>query len=164
MKFGQLTYIKTWEIFSLKRHAQNVAQKLVLDLFLKKQNWTYLWINSLKFVSIVRPGRGMPKHIEAKANHLLLLHIKIFQKTKRSLDRVSLPHFLHDFWRKIFLIYWINEPNFIVWLHSLFEISHNLFVALLVSACDVINFEIYPSVLIKPFSYIINNALHNQHK
>ena len=37
MKFGQLTYIKTWEIFSLKRHAQNVAQKLVLDLFKKSK-------------------------------------------------------------------------------------------------------------------------------
>ena len=126
MKFGQLTYIKTWEIFSLKRHAQNVAQKLVLDLF-KKSKIEHIFGSTAWNLFLLYVQVEECQNIEAKANHLLLLHIKIFQKTKRSLDRVSLPHFLHDFWRKIFLIYWINEPNFIVWLHSLFEISHNLF-------------------------------------
>ena len=60
------------------------------------------------------------------ADHLLLPHIKLFQKTKRGLELVSLPHFLHDFWRKIFLLlYFINWPSFIAWLILLREILGN---------------------------------------
>ena len=42
---------------------------------------------------------------------------RIFLKTKRDLELVSLSYFLHDFWREIFM--WlcsINWPNNIVWL------------------------------------------------
>ena len=43
-----------------------------------------------------------------------LQHIKLLQKTKRGLELVSLPHFLHYFWRKIYLtLGFINWPNFI---------------------------------------------------
>ena len=39
------------------------------------------------------------------------------KKTKTGQEVVSLPHFLNDFWRKIFiLLYSINWPNFIIWL------------------------------------------------
>ena len=31
---------------------------------------------------------------------------KAFWKTKANLEQVSLPHFLHDFWNKIFTLYW----------------------------------------------------------
>ena len=48
------------------------------------KGFTYIWINNLKFHTvyfIVCPSRGLPKHIETKvANHLLLLHIKLFLK------------------------------------------------------------------------------------
>ena len=38
-----------WETTFLKNHTQRVVQKLFADLFLKDQNWAYLWINSLMF-------------------------------------------------------------------------------------------------------------------
>ena len=46
MKFGQIIE------YNMKNHTQNVVEKLVLDTFLKNQNWIYLKINSLKFFSL----------------------------------------------------------------------------------------------------------------
>ena len=42
------------------------------------------------------------------ADHLPLPHIKSSQKTKRDLELVSLPHFLHDCWKNIhiFLLFY----------------------------------------------------------
>ena len=50
MRFGQLVEYKMRNIFFffLKYHTQNLVNDLFLDPFLKKQNWTYLWIDSLK--------------------------------------------------------------------------------------------------------------------
>ena len=61
------------------------------------------------------------------ADHLLLPHIKLFQKAKRGLDLVVFSHFLIDFWRKIFLLlYSITWPNFNVCLTLLREIFGNM--------------------------------------
>ena len=50
-----------------------------------------------------------------------------FKKIKGDLELVSLPHFLHDFWRKLFLLlFFINWPNFFVWLPLLPEILGNI--------------------------------------
>ena len=39
------------------------------------------------------------------------------KKTKRGLELVSLPHFVYDFRRKMFLLlYYIDWPNFLIWL------------------------------------------------
>ena len=38
---------KTWKIFFLKNHTQNVAEKLLPDPFLKNQNWSTTWNLSL---------------------------------------------------------------------------------------------------------------------
>ena len=35
--------------------------------------------------------------LKLAADHLLLPHVKLFKKTKRGLELVSLSHFLHDF-------------------------------------------------------------------
>ena len=41
----------------------------------------------------------------------LLSHVKHFKKTKRGLELVSLPRFLHEFLKKIFLLlYSFNCP------------------------------------------------------
>ena len=45
----------------------------------------------------------------------------------RSLELVSLHYFLHNFWRKIFFLwYCINLPTFIVWLPLLCETLGNM--------------------------------------
>ena len=93
MKFLQLIKYIFLEIYT-----QNVVEKPFPDTLLNRQNWEYLWINSLTI-----------------ADHLLLPHIKLFKKTNIGLG-VSLPHFLQDFWRKMFVwLYSINWSNFIVW-------------------------------------------------
>ena len=86
-------------------------------------------------------------------DYLLSPHIKLFQKIKRGLELVSLPHFPHNFWRKIFLLlYSINLPNFIVWLPLLCETLSNMCIAIVCKpGCDVMNFEVNLIFLIKPF-------------
>ena len=76
---------------------------------------------------------------------MLLLYIKLFEKTKRSLELVSLPQFPHDFRRKIFImLYFINWPNFIAWLPLLLAILDNMCIVIVCwPFCDVKKFEIY---------------------
>ena len=87
------------------------------------------------------------------ADHLLLPHIKLFEKMKRGLELISLSHFPPNFWTKIFpLLYSINWPNFIVWLVLLCEIFGNMCIAIVCKpGCDILNFELKLIFLIKPF-------------
>ena len=97
---------------------------------------------------------GLSKYTETKiqtaCSHLKLIFLKII---KRGLKLVSLPHFPHNFWRKIFLLlYSINWPNFIVWLSLPCEILDNMCIATVCKPdCDVMNSEAYFTSLIKPF-------------
>ena len=88
----------------------------------------------------------LSKYIETKL-------IKFFKKIERGLELVSLPHFPHNFWRKILLLlHSINWLNFIVWLPLLGEILDNMCIAIVCKAgCEVMNFEINLIFLIKPF-------------
>ena len=50
---------------------------------------------------------------------------KIFLEKERGLELISLPHFLHDFWAKIFVVlYSINWPNLIDFMPFLREIVY----------------------------------------
>ena len=82
---------------------------------------------------------------------MLLPHIKFFKKTKGCLELVSLAHFLHGFWRKIFfLLYSITWPNLIGWLLLLRKILGSICIVIVCSTgCAVINFEINLIFLIK---------------
>ena len=44
--------------------------------------------------------RAIKMHWNEAADHLLSPHIKLFQKIKRGLELVSLPRFLHNFFKK----------------------------------------------------------------
>ena len=104
-KFGQL--IENNMNISLKSRTQSVVEKLFLGHFLKKQNWLYIWTNSLKvlqFVFIVCPSLQLSKYLETKVKTTCSSHLQqCFFKLKRGLELVSLPHFFHDFWRKLLL-------------------------------------------------------------
>ena len=65
------------------------------------------------------------------------------------------------FLRKIFLVlYLINWPNFIAWLPLILEILGNLCILIICCpACEVINFGINHSFLIKWFSYIAKKSI-----
>ena len=85
---------------------------------------------------------------------MLLTNIKLFEKTKSGLELVFLPHFLHNFLIKVFLLRCsINWPNFILWLPLIREILNNkCAVNLCWPDCDVINFQIDLIFLSKLFS------------
>ena len=94
---------------------------------------------------------------------LLAFILKLFKKTKRGMKLVSLLHFLHDLWRKIFRKciykyfkniskYFLNWSNGIAWLLLLLKILGNMCTVIICCpVCDIINFEISDSFLIKPF-------------
>ena len=85
---------------------------------------------------------------------------KTFQKRKRGLELVSLPHFLHNFWRKIFFTFHsLNWPNFIACLSLLLVILCNMCIATVYwPGCDVISFEINLIFLIKSFFYLTKKS------
>ena len=56
-----------------------------------------------------------------------MLNIDILDK---GLGTVSPAHFVYDFSPKMFLLYSINRPNFIVWLPLLLEILGNMCIAI----------------------------------
>ena len=83
MKFAQLKRYDIRNIF-LKNLTKNLVEKLFPDPFLKNQNCAYTWINSLKFCTVLfhcMPSWGLIKD-------------------KKDLELVSLPQFLHNFWKK----------------------------------------------------------------
>ena len=90
---------------------------------------------------------------------MILPYTKLFYKRKRGLKLIFLPHFLHDFWRKIFsTLSFINLPNSIASLSLLLEILDNTCLGNNCCLfCDVRNFEINYSFLIKSFFYIKHN-------
>ena len=144
------------ETFFLKNNTQNVVDKLVPDPFLKNLNWAYLWINSLKFYTVCfdcTPCWGPSKYIETKLQTICFYHILGFLKKSRGMELVFLPHFLHNFWRKILLLlYSINWTNFFVWLPLLCEILGSMCIAIVCKpGCDVMNFEVNLIFLIKPW-------------
>ena len=79
-----------------------------------------------------------------------------FDFLEKGLGIVSLPHFVYDFSRKMFLVlYSINWPNFIVKLSLLLDILINMCIAVVCfPGCDIINFEINIIFLIKPLFYM----------
>ena len=83
-----------------------------------------------------------------------------FECSEKGLRLVSPPHFVYDFSRKIFLMFYVtNWPNFIVWLTILLKIMHNMWITIVCEpGCDVINFEINLIFLIKLFSYMIKKS------
>ena len=90
-------------------------EKLFPDLFLKNQDWAYPWINSNVLYSLFllySKLRAREIYWNKAADHLLLSHTD-FLKIKSGQELVSLPHFLHDFWKKMFLLlYFINLTKF----------------------------------------------------
>ena len=78
-----------------------------------------------------------------------------FEFLEKGLEIVSLPHFVHNFARKMFhMLYSINW-NFIAWLPLLLEILVNVCIANVYwSGCDVTDFEVNLIVLIKRFFYM----------
>ena len=82
----------------LQKSYTNCSGETIPKRFSKKSKMIYslfLLYAKLRAIEIYR---------NKAADHLLLPQITFFKKTKRGLGLVSLPHFLHACWRKIFLM------------------------------------------------------------
>ena len=145
MEYGQLIeytiYVCVYiyiHVSFWKRYTQNGVKKLFPDLFLKNQNWAYLWIDCIKFYTECfyrMASWGLSKQtietLKLSYRPLTFTSYKAFLKIKTGLELVSLPHLLHDFWRKIFLLWHsFTRPNFKVWLSLLPEILGNMCIAI----------------------------------
>ena len=126
MKFGQSIEYNTRNIFHEKLYA-----KLFPDPFLKNPNWAYSVINGLKVYSFFLSYTKLRaiKISKLSCRPIVLTSYEAFLKKKLRL--VLLPHFLHDFWRKIFLLlYSLNWPNFIFWLPLFRETLGNMCIVI----------------------------------
>ena len=149
MKFVQL------EIFLFKNHAENETRELVPDLFLffkkaiykVKANGLHLSFTILRYSSTWTYNKSK-RHETLKCWSGDMFN---FDFLENCLGLISLPHFVNDFARKMFLILRsINWPNFIV-------LDNTCTVIVFYPFCNPINFEIYLRFLTKPFSYLIKN-------
>ena len=119
MKSGQLIECNMRNIF-LERSYTNVIEKLFPGLFLKNQNWAYLWINILKFHIFCfncLPSWGLSKVIELSYKPFAFTSYKVFLKNKESSGN-SLPALFSVWFLKenISVVYSITWPNLNVWL------------------------------------------------
>ena len=113
----------------------------------------------IKFVLVVCQSRGLLQYIKTKVL-TTCCYLKALLKAKGDLELVSLPHFLHDFWGKIFLtLYITNWSNFTAWLPLLLEISDNMCIKIIFSTVrGVIHFGINHRILNKSFFYITKKS------
>ena len=138
--------------------------KLFTDRILKNENWAYLWKSILTFYAVFllyAQVKGYRNMLKLSCRPLAFTLFQAFlKKTKRGLELFPLPHFLQDFWRRIFLkLYSINWPDLIVWLSFFHEILGNICIVIACfQGCDVVNLEIDLIFLINLVSYIIKNA------
>ena len=99
------------------------------------------------------PSWGLLKYIETKLQSPSFYLYKAFLKNKKR-SGISLPaSFSAWFLKKLFLLlYSINWPNFVFWWSLLCEIFGNMCIVIgCYPGCNVINFEINPTFLIKLF-------------
>ena len=148
-----------------KTHAQNVLKELVPGQCMMKpkrsiplgQQSEMLW-NLFILQVQVEVYQSIRKLMCWPLN---FISYKTFLKSKGSLEYNSLPNsFSACSLKKIFLLlYFINWPNFIAWLPLLLEILVNISIVIIqYPVCDVLNFEINHSFLIKSFFYTIKTS------
>ena len=106
----------------------------------------------IQFVYIKLQVEGYQNILKLSCRPLAIISYQGFCK-KRGLGLVSLPQFLHNFWRKMFLLlYSINQLNFIVWLLLVCEIFCNMCIAIVGKpVCGTINFGVKLIFKIKLF-------------
>ena len=89
---------------------------------------------------------------------MLLRNIKFLKNTKRDLELVCLPHFLHHFWIQIFfLLYSVNWSNSSDCLSLLCEMLVNMCIVIVSCSVCKVNFEINLSSLIKSGQKLITS-------
>ena len=116
LKFGQLLEYKIRNVFIAKSY-NKMWWRNYCQTFKKKKKLRISLDEVHKFVFSFFPLyvhiKGYQNIFKLRWGLLLFPFIRQFYKVKSGLELVSLTDFLHDFWRKIFLLlYPVNWPNF----------------------------------------------------
>ena len=134
MKFGQVIECSKRKIF-LKKSCRkwgretSSSQKFV---FLKNFKWDKRKSSAAWFqYTLIALNLAHNKGKLYKTLDYWSIDMLNFDFLEKDLEIVSPLHFVYDFSREIFLIlYSINWPNFIAWLHLLLEILSNTCIAI----------------------------------
>ena len=138
-KFGQLIEHNTRNTFLKKIYTKRggeisprtFSKTLKLSISLNQQPEIYT-VCFFLYVKTGSKSRTTKIHWNHGVDRLLLTSLKLFYKISRDLELDSMPDFLHNFRRKIFLpLYSISWPIFHVWFLSLLEIIGNVWFPLL---------------------------------
>ena len=92
MAFGQLIKHNMKNIF-LERLYTKWGRQTIARPFIKNQNWTYLWINSLKFYTVYfycMAIWGLSKYFETKMRTTCFYHIQNISKIQKVVWNYSL--------------------------------------------------------------------------
>ena len=92
-----------------------MVEELFPDPFLKNQDWTCLWINTLKFYTVslfYARFRTIKIFLKWAVHHLLLPLIKFVLFKKRNLKLASTFLFLYDFFLNISLVIFYCPTKF----------------------------------------------------
>ena len=126
-KIGHVSEYNTRKIF-LKKHTQNMMEKLFPSSFWKHQNAAYVWINSLNCITICfyyMSSWGLSKYHETELQANCFYFIQSFLKNKKRSELVPMTHFLHDLIGKLLLLLY-SIINLIVWCLLFCEILGNM--------------------------------------
>ena len=135
-------------------------KKLFLDLFQKTKIKCISGstVSSfIQFVFIVYQVECYRNLLKLSYRPIIFTSYKTFFKWK-GLELVFLPHFLHDFWRKMFLLLYLLTDQVSLPI-CLYGVRHCDYCTVIVcqQGFDTINFEINLIFLVKPyFNYLQN--------
>ena len=131
VKFGHLIECNMRNVFLEKSYAKcdcksfprSISEQLKLSISLD------YWYTVCFYCM---PSWRLLKHIETiLQTTFFYLILSFFKKTWSVLGGVSVPHFPHNFWRKIFLLlYSVNWPSFIIRLPLLHQILVSMCIAI----------------------------------
>ena len=133
MKLGQLIKYNKRNIFLLKL-CRKWAGELTTDLFLffqicliwGKSKWSAAQFQCMYIALNVGYNKNkLHKTLDYWSRDMLN-----FNFPEKGMGLVFPPHFVDDFSRKMFLLYSINWPNFIVWLPLVLKILGNMCITI----------------------------------
>ena len=114
-----------WGAFFFKNDTHNAVEKLFPGLFLRNQDWAYLWISSRKFNFILCQVEVYQIILKLSCRpHVFTSYKAFLENRKRS--RTSFHASFSAWFLKMFVLCSINWPNFIFWLPVLHEILGNM--------------------------------------
>ena len=106
MAFGQLIEYSKRNTF-LEKFYTKFGRQTIPRPFLKNQNQNHIFgsavLSFIQFVFILCSSQELSSYIETKLqSNCFYLIWSFFCKTRKGMELVFMPHFLHGFWRKIF--------------------------------------------------------------